>query len=71
MELDEGGEKGLKEVTPFPRGIEFELTTVGGVIELGTPVPRVMEGDVTPIGRRIVLECITVGRGLGLTLVPR
>lgn len=71
VELVEEGGKGLKEVTPFPEGIEFELATVGGVMELGiTTVPRGTKGDVTPIGRRI-FELITVGRGLGLTSVPR
>lgn len=71
VELVEEGGKGLKEVTPFPRGIEFELTTAGGVMGLGlTTVPRGTEGDVTPIGGRIV-GFIKVGRGLGLTSVPR
>lgn len=64
VELVGGVGKGLKEVNPFLRGVEIELTTVRGVIELGTRVSREIEGDVTPIGRRIVPNFIEVGRGL-------
>lgn len=69
VELVGGVGKGLKDVNPFLRGVEIELTTVRGVIELGTRVSREIEGDVTPIGRRIVPNFIEVGRGLKVTLV--
>lgn len=63
VKLVEEGSKGLEEVTPVPRGINFELMLVERIIELRlTSVPKGMEGDEnTPVCGKIRLELLSVG----------